>query len=220
MADVPAEAQLFVLAGPDLARSFPLGERATLGRAPECDVVLRDRSISRKHAVLVRQGTSWFVQDLGSTNGVSKDGKRAERIELHDGDEFKLGDLPLRLKVGGAPLGEGIEFALDGPALPGPSPVRVEKRELPPASSSDEVEIEEEIELEEPGAQPKALAADAPAPTTFRPPRAERRTGLLTGDLSQYPAWLQALLVSGLLVAFAGLAYGAYRVLELLRSGS
>jgi len=146
MPDGGRDAQLFVLAGPDLARSFPVGERATLGRADECDVVLRDRSISRKHAVLVRQGERWYVQDLGSTNGVSKDGQRAERIELQDGDEFKLGDLPLRLRVGAVEVAD-IEFALEAPvprqaAAPPPRPVAVEVRTAPAEELEEEIEIE------------------------------------------------------------------------------
>jgi len=124
VAEGTTEARVFVLAGPDFARSFPLRERSTLGRADECDVVLRDRSISRKHAVLVREGEQWFVQDLGSTNGVSKDGKRGERFELADGDEFKLGDLPLRLRLTAA-AAEEIEFESSAPAAAvAPSPAR------------------------------------------------------------------------------------------------
>ncbi len=228
MPEAGGEARLFVLAGPDLARSFALGERSTLGRSEECDVVLHDRSISRKHAVLVRQGELWFVQDLGSTNGVSKDGRRAERIELADGDEFKLGDLPLRLRLSAPAVAQDIEFDSSPPAAPAPVPAPVARAPSAPSGAKlpggnapgsrtadpDEVEIE----IEGPDA-PHPAARESAAATLFRPPRVARRTGLFSADLSQQPFWLRGLLALGLLALGAGLAYGAYRVVLLLRSG-
>jgi hypothetical protein len=221
MADHAPRAQVFVLAGVDRARSFDLGERAVLGRSSECEVVLQDRSISRKHAVIVCRERRWFLQDLGSTNGIHKDGKRVERVELRDGDEFQLGDLPLRLRLAstGQARDDGIEFAspLDFPpagASPAPSPQPV------PASGAgedeEEVEIEMEVEIEAPAQQ----GHEAMAGTTFSaPPRAARRTGLFSGDLEQFPGWIRALLVLGLLVVGAGLCYGAFLAVQALRAG-
>lgn len=221
------EARLFVLAGPDLARSFALGERTTLGRSDECDVVLRDRSISRKHAVLVRQGELWFVQDLGSTNGVSKDGKRAERIELVDGDEFKLGDLPLRLRLSVAADGHDIEFEPPAAAAaPRAAPAPAEKSPAARAAESVPVELEE-VEIEGPDAPGSAPAARGARAATMSPPfqppvfppRAARRTGFFSADLEQQPFWTRVLLALFLLALAAGLAYGAWRAVLLLRSG-
>jgi predicted component of type VI protein secretion system len=220
------EARLFVLAGPDLARSFPVGERSTLGRSDDCDVVLRDRSISRKHALLVRAGESWFVQDLGSTNGVSKGGKRAERIELFDGDEFKLGDLPLRLRLTAPALAQDIEFAPTEARAPAPA-AEAARRAAPAAEpgagkaleSTAEEPVEEEIEIEEPADAPSAAGTTASrAPTSFVPPRSERRTGFLVGDLAQQPFWLRTLIVIGISLLCAGLAYAAFRGVALLRA--
>jgi len=217
-----AAAHLFVLTGPDLGRSFPVGPRATLGRSDECDVVLRDRSISRKHAVLVLEDGRWAVEDLGSTNGISKDGQRAKRIALADGDEFKLGDLGLRLRLGAAaaaPAGQDIEFDLAAPArMPAPpaSP------RPPPAEAEVEVEIEleegGEIELEPAVARGPVTRAPLVAETA-RAPRAERRTGFLASDLEQQPFWLRTLVVLLLLVLCAALSYGAYRAVGMLRAG-
>jgi len=234
------QARLFVLAGPDLARSFALGERTTLGRADECEVVLHDRSISRKHAVLVRQGEQWFVQDLGSTNGVSKGGQRGERFELQDGDEFKLGDLPLRLRLVSASE-EEIEFdpapaaperarpSPEAARAPAPAPPRASAPSAPkpaPAPApevelEDAVEIEEhvEIEIEGPDAGPSRPERAAPAATSFRPARAERHTGFFAADLEQHPFWLRCLIVLALLALCGGLAYGAFLAVQMLRGG-
>lgn len=210
------EAHLFVLAGPDLARSFRLGERTTLGRSEECQVVLRDRSISRKHAVLVCSGGQWFVQDLGSTNGVSKDGRRAERIELADGDEFKLGDLPLRFKLQALVASQEIEFDPMGGATTSPLTGEGKRRIERQPDAAPEVEVEIEIEgPDEP--QPASALAQA---TAFRPPRAARRTGFFAADLEQHPFWLRALVVLALMGLASGLAYAVFRLVQWLRAGA
>jgi hypothetical protein len=65
---------------------------ATLGRSRECDVVLTDPNVSRKHAEIRPRGGSWVVTDLGSTNGVSLNGRRINGPEvIKAGDEIELG---------------------------------------------------------------------------------------------------------------------------------
>jgi hypothetical protein len=65
---------------------------ATLGRSRECDVVLSDPNVSRKHAEIRPRGGSWIVTDLGSTNGVSVNGRRINGPEvIKPGDEIELG---------------------------------------------------------------------------------------------------------------------------------
>jgi hypothetical protein len=65
---------------------------ATLGRSRECDVVLSDPNVSRKHAEIRPRGGSWVVSDLGSTNGVSVNGRRINGPEvIKAGDEIELG---------------------------------------------------------------------------------------------------------------------------------
>jgi len=224
----PGEARLFVLAGPDLARSFPLGERNTLGRSPRCDVVLRDRSISRKHALLAHGDDGWVVEDLGSTNGISKDGERAASFPLADGDEFKLGDLPLRLRLGVQAEEQDIDFDFSAPEPEPPAPpafapvASAPAAESAPALEEPALEEPDEIELEEPddpaprhgGVPPSRLAE-----TAVRPPRTERSTGFLGGDLEQRPGWVRALVYLLVLVLAAGLAFGAFQAVQLLRSG-
>ncbi len=68
------------------------GPVAVLGRSRECDCVLDDPNISRRHAEL-RQASNgdWTVRDLGSTNGVKINGRRVESARLAPGDEVTLG---------------------------------------------------------------------------------------------------------------------------------
>jgi predicted component of type VI protein secretion system len=64
----------------------------TLGRSRQCDIVLNDPNVSREHAEIRPRGGSWVVSDLGSTNGVSVNGRRIERPEVvKAGDEIELG---------------------------------------------------------------------------------------------------------------------------------
>jgi hypothetical protein len=65
---------------------------ATLGRSRECDVVLQDVNVSRRHAEVRPRGGGWVVSDLGSTNGVVLNGRRIDHAEvLKAGDEIELG---------------------------------------------------------------------------------------------------------------------------------
>ncbi len=68
------------------------GPIAALGRSRECDCVIDDQNVSRRHAEL-RRGTSgdWQIVDLGSTNGVKVNGRRIDTSRLAPGDEVSLG---------------------------------------------------------------------------------------------------------------------------------
>ena len=63
-----------------------------IGRSRECDVVLSDQNVSRRHAEVRPSGGSWIVKDLGSTNGVKVNGRRIQGPQsLKRGDSIQLG---------------------------------------------------------------------------------------------------------------------------------
>jgi Protein of unknown function (DUF3662)/FHA domain len=65
---------------------------AVLGRSRDCDVVLEDANVSRRHAEVRPSGGSWIVRDLGSTNGVKVNGRLIEGAQsLKAGDQIDLG---------------------------------------------------------------------------------------------------------------------------------
>jgi hypothetical protein len=76
------------------------GDRALIGRSRDCDAVLDDPNVSRRHAELRRDGGAWVVADLGSTNGVKVNGRRVEEARLSPGDEIRIGltDLTFELE--------------------------------------------------------------------------------------------------------------------------
>jgi pSer/pThr/pTyr-binding forkhead associated (FHA) protein len=71
---------------------IPRGERSTIGRSPDCDFFLDDVTVSRKHAVLVRDGDAFEIEDQGSLNGTFVNRRRIEaRTRLQSGDEVQIG---------------------------------------------------------------------------------------------------------------------------------
>lgn len=62
-----------------------------IGRAPSCDIVLADQTVSRRHALLLFRDGTWIVRDTGSRNGVTVNGARVGRCRLDPGDRLGLG---------------------------------------------------------------------------------------------------------------------------------
>jgi Protein of unknown function (DUF3662)/FHA domain len=65
--------------------------RVVLGRSRACDVHVPDVNVSRRHAEVRQEGTTYWVVDLDSTNGTVLNGKAVERERLRDGDTITLG---------------------------------------------------------------------------------------------------------------------------------
>jgi hypothetical protein len=73
---------------------------ATMGRSRQCDVMLDDPNVSRKHAEIRSRGGSWVLTDLGSTNGSRLNGRRLDGSEvLKPGDEIELGTSQIRFEL-------------------------------------------------------------------------------------------------------------------------
>ena len=66
-------------------------DTVTIGRLADCDVVLKDKGASRKHAQLKLRDGAWTLTDLGSTNGTRLNGQTVQSRELNDGDKITIG---------------------------------------------------------------------------------------------------------------------------------
>jgi hypothetical protein len=65
---------------------------AEVGRSRDCDIVLEDSSISRRHAEVRPAGSSWTIEDLDSTNGVRVNGVAVHGLQrLRTGDRIEMG---------------------------------------------------------------------------------------------------------------------------------
>jgi sigma-B regulation protein RsbU (phosphoserine phosphatase) len=74
-----------------------------IGRGPDCDVVLRNATVSRRHAQIRNEGDEWIVEDLGSKNGTGVNGTPlAGPQPLHEGDVLTFGMIGLRFTPAGS----------------------------------------------------------------------------------------------------------------------
>jgi DNA-binding NtrC family response regulator len=90
--------KLLVLSGPESGQSHALTRAEyLLGKAPTCDIVLTDKTISREHLRLTVHDEHVVATDLGSRNGSSCDGRRFSELELHPGTIITLGTTELKL---------------------------------------------------------------------------------------------------------------------------
>ena len=73
-------------------QKIALAEGTTrIGRSPTADICLEDPSVSRRHAMLLREGESVRILDDRSLNGVFVNGERVTARVLEDGDVLQLG---------------------------------------------------------------------------------------------------------------------------------
>jgi hypothetical protein len=71
----------------------------TIGRYPDCDIVLKDdKSVSGKHAVIETIGSQSTIKDLDSTNGTFVENTRIKRHDLQHGDTIIIGAYELRYR--------------------------------------------------------------------------------------------------------------------------
>jgi hypothetical protein len=85
---------------------LPAGERydlfggLSIGRSTDADVRIEDRYASAIHARLYSRGASYYLEDMGSTNGTFLNGTRLDgEAELSDLDRVKIGDTELRFEL-------------------------------------------------------------------------------------------------------------------------
>lgn len=76
-----------------------------IGRGPNNNLILEDRSVSRKHAVINYMDGRFILSDLNSTKGILVNGQKAHEITLQNRDRIKMG-------------GEVLEFLEGEPSMP------------------------------------------------------------------------------------------------------
>jgi hypothetical protein len=80
-------------------------DRVLVGRDPSCEMVIEDKSVSRRHAYFERRGQGWAIVDQGSANGTFINGAQVMEADLQDGQELRLGMVPLRVEMESAMAG-------------------------------------------------------------------------------------------------------------------
>ena len=78
------------------------GAPINIGRAPDCELVLRDTRVSRRHARLTARNGVLVLTDLGSTNGTRVNGQRVTEVVLGAGDRILIGETTLLIEAASA----------------------------------------------------------------------------------------------------------------------
>ena len=94
-APVGAGQQLFLVFS---GQRYPVGkDQFIIGRGSKTsDLPIKDGNISRKHAAVIRRNGTFYIKDLGSTNGIEYKGMRIDNKRIDEGDVFHLCDYELR----------------------------------------------------------------------------------------------------------------------------
>jgi sigma-B regulation protein RsbU (phosphoserine phosphatase) len=101
-------AKLYILAGPEKGKSFALeSDLVTIGRGPDSNIWIADKSVSRRHLEIIRKGNKYFIKDLESKNGTY-----INEEQIEPGKPFEIEkELPIAIgktlfSIGEAYLGE------------------------------------------------------------------------------------------------------------------
>lgn len=96
-------ARIVMLTPPASGAEFvlPTDAAARLGRSDEVDCPINHRSVSREHAEIRPTGDQFVIEDLGSANGVTINGRSVKKAELRSGDIIELGQVVFRFVAAG-----------------------------------------------------------------------------------------------------------------------
>jgi DNA-binding NtrC family response regulator len=92
--------KLTVIEGPDAGRALTLEQDpVSVGSLPESSLPLTDRTVSRRHALILRQPAGYLLRDLGSTNGTSVNGVPVKEAFLPEGALLAFGGTRVRFSL-------------------------------------------------------------------------------------------------------------------------
>jgi hypothetical protein len=67
-----------------------------IGRSRTCDLVIPSSKVSRQHSSVVKENGEYYIEDLGSANGVWRDGVKIQKEKIREGDEFMISEEVLK----------------------------------------------------------------------------------------------------------------------------
>jgi tetratricopeptide (TPR) repeat protein len=117
----PKGCRLIIVAGPDIGTEWAFKQpEIVLGRDEECELVMPDIGVSRRHAKISLENNNFILTDFGSGNGTYLNGVRIQRESLASGDEILIGERTLRfVELNEAPA-TGAAHPIPEPLAPEP----------------------------------------------------------------------------------------------------
>ena len=95
----PGPSAVVVYADGEKPRTVKMAASMVVGRAPECELLLADTYVSQQHARIFGKNGSWYVEDLGSTNGTFvNEQKLAAPAMVQPGDRVRVGTTVMELR--------------------------------------------------------------------------------------------------------------------------
>jgi hypothetical protein len=140
--------------------------RALLGRDKSCEIVVEDRSISRRHVAFELREQAWALVDQGSANGTFVEGRRVSEVTLADGQAIRLGSLAFRVEI---EPDVAQTVLLPSPDLDENATVVMSSPEAPPVVGTVQIQVPS---LAPPVVRPAATPARPPEPPPRPPARA------------------------------------------------
>ncbi len=87
----------------DISEILLDGSEVTIGRGDENLCVLKADGVSRRHARIFPFDNYWYIEDSGSTNGITVNGEAVGKAMLNDGDKVEIGPVQFEFNVDSAP---------------------------------------------------------------------------------------------------------------------
>jgi pSer/pThr/pTyr-binding forkhead associated (FHA) protein len=114
--NVPPRAVLRGVSGSYFGKIVPLRGKLTIGRGSDCDLVLDEPEMSRRHAMIENSGDVIYLRDLGSANGTFVNGVQVRDAVLHPDDQIAF---------------DHNRFLLEAPGMPSRDQLLIDERNAP-----------------------------------------------------------------------------------------
>jgi hypothetical protein len=131
----PPRVVLRAMAGSYFGKVIPLRARTVIGKGSECDLVLNEPSMSRRHAMIENTPDGLFLRDLGSANGTYVNGTSVRDTVLKPGDQLAFDQNRFLIEAPGylsmsedEPPHTGVITAVQRPFVP-PTGAPAERKE-------------------------------------------------------------------------------------------
>lgn len=86
------------------------GNKLTIGRQPQNDIVIDNLSVSRRHAAITSSDGGFVLKDLESKNGTYLNGKSVDQAQLKEGDTITIGKYNILFRLPGRETGDTLDL--------------------------------------------------------------------------------------------------------------